>query len=328
VLSLAVVLAVPDGRAIEAEGCYRRIDLDQPALSLVRDALRRGESEGLFSLQLHGLEHYWPSSLMDSHDAKVSSWLRSHDPAMTEDLSPALQSRWIDAARLPSRPHGQEAIEEAVADEVQTYERVFGKAPTVAVPPTFVWTRAVERAWAAHGIECVVTPGRRYTARGADGASVPDRERFANGDVCGRLTYLVRSDYFEPIKGRDAAYALSALRHAIDERRACVLENHRVNFCRDAAARRQSLAELDALVSGALRAVPDLRFLSSAALLRVVSERDPRWIATSWRERLPCWWRRLQSSGRLWKLLRLSGTATLVGLLLRPLPQPGIPTHG
>jgi hypothetical protein len=247
---------------------------------------------------------------------------------MTEDLSPALQSRWIDAARLPSRPHGQEAIEETVADEVQTYERVFGKAPTVVVPPTFVWTRAVERAWAAHGIECVVTPGHRYTARDPNGTSVPDQVRFANGDVCGRLTYLVRSDYFEPARGRDALYALSALRRALDERRACVLENHRVNFCRDPAARQQSLAELDALVSGALRAAPDLRFLSTAALLRVLRERDPRWIATSWRERLPCWWRRLQSSGRLWKLLRLSGTATLVGLLLRPLPQPGIPAHG
>lgn len=328
VLSLAVVLAVPDGAAIEAEGVYRRVDLDQAALAPVREALRRGESDGVFSLQLHGLEHYWSYAVMASNAPGVRRWLCRREPALTEDLPPALQSRWIDAVRLPSRPLVREAIEQAVADEVQTYARVFGRAPTVVVPPTFVWSLEVERAWATQGIECVVTPGRRYTALDSRGSSVADRARFANGDRNGGVTYLVRSDYFEPIKGRDAAYAIQALRRACDERRACVLENHRINFCRGIDTRRHSLAELDALLGGALRAIPDLRFLSSAGLLRVVRERDPGWVATALRERLPCWWRRLQTSGRLWKLLRLSGAALVGDLLLRPLRRTEIPTHG
>lgn len=328
VLSLAIVLAVPDGRAIASEGVYRRVDLGQPLLAPVREALCRGEAEGVFSLQLHGLEHFWPSSLMASDSDDVRRWRCSPEPALTEALPAPLQSRWIDAARLPSRPLRHEAIEQAVAEEVLTYARVFGQAPRVVVPPTFVWTPEVERAWAAHGVECVVTPGCRYTGRDGAGASVADRARFANGDRQGRLTYLVRSDYFEPIKGRDAAYALRALQRARDEGRACLLENHRINFCRDADACRYSLDELDQLVSGALRAMPDLRFLSSAALLGVLNARDAEWISTSRRERLRCWWRRLQGTGRLWKLLRLSGAAFVGNLLLRPLPRPCFTGHG
>jgi hypothetical protein len=222
----------------------------------------------------------------------------------------------------------REVIELAVADEVQTYVRVFGEMPVVVVPPTFVWSPEVEWAWAAHGLQCVVTPGQRFVQRDRDGGSVADGAHLANGDRHGELVYLARSDYFEPIKGRDAAYALHALRRAIVESRACILENHRVNFCRDTDTRRRSLAELDALLRGALSMAPNLCFLSSAALLRVVRDRDANWIDVGRRERLTCWWQRLQTTGRLWRLLRISGATLLVGLWLRRLRRPEVVGYG
>jgi hypothetical protein len=196
VLSLALVLAVPDGPAIAGEGRYHRVALDDPRLAPVLQALRDGASRGVFALQLHGMEHFWPATLMASRDAEVAAWLRQPVPATTERLSSHLQSRWVDAGSLPSSPHAAARIHDAVEEEVRAFARIFGTPPRVVVPPTFVWTREVERAWAAQGLECIVTPGWRYTCRNAGGLPGGDEGPIANGDRFGAVTYLARTDYF------------------------------------------------------------------------------------------------------------------------------------
>ena len=327
VMSLALVLSVPDGPAIAADGAYRRIELDAPVLAPVLAALRAGLSRQVFSAQLHGHEHFWPASLLGSADAEVSAWLRQPPPANTERLPSHLQSRWVDASRLPSVPLPAEQIRAAVGEEVAAYRRILGQPPRVVVPPTFVWTREVEQAWAAAGIEFVVTPGLRSTCRNGQGLPDGDEGPIVNGDRADGLTYLVRTDYFEPARGRDAAHALRALDKAVSEGQPCILENHRDNFFFDADQCRRSLAELDALCAGALRQHSDLRFLSTVELGRILRNRDPQWIVQPWRERLPFVWQRLRHSGRPWKLMRLTGLAALgaglVSLLgRRPKPPP------
>ncbi len=329
-MSLALVLAVPDGDAIRTVGRYARVCLDDARLGPVLAALRHGQRLGVFALQLHGMEHYWPATLMASDDANVQSWLRRPPPAATEALLPAhLQSRWVDARALPSAPHAANAIEAAVAEEVAAFTRIFGAPPDVVVPPTFVWTRDVEQAWARHGLRCVVTPGWRYTVRDATGAAAGDEGPIANGDRCSDIVYTARSDYFEPLLGRDARHALRALALATAQGRPCVLENHRDNFIvDDAQARARHLHELDVLCHEALRLHPGLRFLSTGDLARVLRERNPAWLALAWRERLPAVWARLRSSGRLWTLAKLSGVAAVGQTVVRALGRPPLATAG
>lgn len=318
VMSLAVVLAVPDGQAISTDySVYQRICLDHPRLGDVLEALKRGEADGVFSLQLHGLEHFWPQALMASSDPLVQAWLREPSLAATERLPSHLQSRWVDVSRLPSARLPDAVVYSAVAEEMEVYHRIFGRKATLVVPPTFVWTPAVEQAWAMNGIECVITPGRRYTRRISDGSCADDGERFANGDRARGVTYLVRYDYFEPNRGRDAAHALRALRRAIAEARPGVFENHRANFCDNPKMRARSLQELEDLLSGALTLDPRMRFLSSSDLFRILERRDPAWIHLSISKRLPFLWQRLRHTGRLWKLLMLSGAALPGELLMR-----------
>jgi len=318
VMSLAVVLSVPDGQANGINNrSFKRTCLDAPPHELVLDALLRGQSEGAFSLQLHGSEHFWPETLLGSVDPAVRSWLSQSQLAWTEQLPSRLQSRWTDASSLPSRSLAKGAIDRAVREEVEIYKRVFGCTPSIVVPPTFIWTLDVERAWAANGIECIVTPGYRYTHLAADGSHVADGTRFANGDYSGSVTYVVRYDYFEPARGRDAAYALRSLRRASLEGRPCILENHRANFCMVPGVRKNSLDELERLIDGAMSLMPNIRFFSSHRLLSVLKSKDPQWIALRFQERFPFFWYRLRHAGRLWKLLKLSGLALPGELLMR-----------
>ena len=315
VMSLALVLAVPDGPAIEAGGRYSRVSLDDPFFARIMSALREGEARGVFALQLHGMEHFWPATLIASADAGVAGWLRQPVPASTEHLPSPLQSRWVDAGTLPSTPHADAQVREAAEQEVRAFERIFGAPPRVVVPPTFVWTRQVEGAWAVLGVEFIVTPGWRYTRRNADGLPGGDEGPIASGDRIGAVTYLARTDYFEPVRGRDAVHALCCLDSAWSEGRPCLLENHRDNFIDNAQQAQRSLAELDKLYREALARHENLRFVSTWELGCVLRNRDPRWLVTGLRERLPFLWARLRGTGRLYKLLVATGLAPLGRLI-------------
>ncbi len=326
VLSLALVLAVPDGPRIEASGRFERLRLDAPPLRPVLAALTRGESLGVFALQLHGLEHFWPSAIMSSGDPRVQVWCRQAAIASTEELPSHLQSRWVDASVLPSSAHTPAAILQAVDEETAAYAEVFGSPPCVVVPPTFVWTTEVEDAWATRGVTWVVTPGCRYTARDQRGDVGGKEGSWFNGQRRGGTRYVVRTDYFEPKKGRNANHALAALARDAAQARPCILENHRDNFCRGKEASSHAENELESLLQRALAVHRNLRFLSTAELCAILDRCDQRWIATSPRDRLPVLLERLRRSGRLWKLMRLSGLAWLgahaIQTLARMQPSP------
>ena len=93
-------------------------------------------------------------------------------------------------------------VDVAVAGEAEVFHRHFGVAPYVAVPTTFVWNDAVERAWSSVGIQVIITPGRRATARDADGKPAGIDLAVLTGEhsIAGQC-YLVRDVYFEPALG-------------------------------------------------------------------------------------------------------------------------------
>ncbi len=62
-----------------------------------------------------------------------------------------------------------------------------------SVPNTFMWDDVVERAWADSGVRWVVTCGRRYEGRAADGRLLPASSRIVNGQPgSGGVGYVVR----------------------------------------------------------------------------------------------------------------------------------------
>lgn len=320
-MSLGVVLAVPDGAAMGAGDLqdYRRLELDDPRCAGVLEAMRQGATEGVFALQLHGMEHYWPPALLRAaqHDARLRAWLLEQAFPAYEDLPPPLQSRWVDGAQLPSGALDADSIGRAVREETRAFQRIFQAPARVAVPPTFVWTRAVETAWMAAGIEVIITPGRRYTGRDAAGQPAGAEASLHNGQAAGPMAlYLVRDIYFEPLRGHAPARVLEEARARFRLGRPALLETHRSNFVGTETDFEHSLAQLDTLLGQALRDWPELRFLSPEALARRYRERPADWCARAWPVRLHVWLRRLATIPRLRKLAWLSGLALPAALLL------------
>lgn len=311
VMTLGLVLGKPDGPAILASACveYHRDLLDDAGNAPILAAIRAGCAQQVFSLQRHGLEHCWPDALLACArvDASLRSWLA--DPsARSEALPAALQSRWTDASRLPSRPLARAAIEVAVREEAARFSAIFGRAPAVAVPNTFVWTSAVEEAWAASGVRCVVSCGARHEERAADGSLAPPVLRTRNGETgAGGVRYVVRDVYFEPARGHRAEQAWAGIAARFALGRPALLETHRDNFTGPAAQRRSALAELMRMLAGACERHPDMRFMSTEALVGVFDDPGGALLLPVGRRRVAVFLRRVLAEPALSRPLKLSG---------------------
>jgi len=316
-MTLGVILEVPDGPRIAATRCteYHALPLADPRFDAVRAAIQSGIQAGVFVPQLHGQCHYWPPALMAaaSNNPGLRDWLAAPEPASTEGLPSPLQSRWVDASSLPSNALPDDAIQRAVATEAADYEALFGSAPQVAVATTFVWTDAVEAAWAQGGIKAVITPGRRATCRNAAGQpGCVDATMLTGEHSLAGQAYLVRDVYFEPALGHAPQRLLGALQARTRQGRACLVETHRFNFLQAPDA---SLAALEEGLKAALNVCPDVRFLSPLELMRAIRQRDPAWIEIRLKPRLAAWRARLDEIPRFRRLSRLSGLALPLALL-------------
>ena len=312
-MTLGVVLAGPDTDRIRADGCntYHRATLADSRLAPVRDVMLRGVARGVFALQLHGMEHYWPACLMQAAatDEKLRDWLTRSGFPCTEALPSPLQSRWIDASTLPSKPLPIDQVTAAAAEEIAAFAEMFGANPEVVVPSTFVWTDAVESAWARAGVRVVVTPGRRNEGRDAEGRIVPGKRTYFNAATGPNgVTYVVRDCYLEPSLGKMHPQTIDALRANTHAGRPTLVEIHRLNFIGDESAMQGALGEVKQLLEGARAAFPALRFMSTAELARHCRDRSEL-IERETSTRLHFLIRRLAGVSRLRKLAWATGAA-------------------
>jgi len=311
VMTLGVVLEVPDGARIAATGCteYHALTLADTRFDGVRAAMQDGIRAGVFAPQLHGQCHYWPPALLAAAqgDAAVRDWLTAPETAATEDLPAHLQSRWVDASSLPSRTLAPAAIQHAAVAEAAAYQAVFSSAPQVSVATTFVWNDAVEAAWGGAGVEVIITPGQRATCRNAAGHPGCVDATMLTGEhsLAGQI-YLLRDVYFEPTLGHAPQRLVDGLLARSRQGRACLVETHRFNFLQ---AREVSIGVLEAGLNAALAACPNVRFLTPLELARALQDRDPAWIETRLLPCLAAWRARLGEIPRFRRIAQFSGLA-------------------
>jgi len=315
-VTLGIVLAVPDAAAGQGEGgrpAYVPRALDRLEFAPVVRAMLSGRDAGVFALQLHGMEHFWPPAVLKAaqRDVALRAFFDKENVWPRHESLPAhLQTRWIDASELPSAPLRREDIEHAAAEETECFARVFGECARVVVPVTFTWTMDVESAWARHGVRVVVSPGCRNVGRDRQGKLIDDGAIIRNGARGpGNLVYVVRDVYFEPAKGHRAEAVLDEIlsRHRLG--RPALLEMHRFNFIGDETQAERSLAELRRLLQLSLERIPRLRFMSTETLALALTEQRSRLIDRRLAARIRALVLRASTIPRLRKLAWLSGLA-------------------
>jgi len=326
VMTLGLVLASADTLAIKANGLseYQRLGLDDECYATLRQSIKDGVAQKVFSAQLHGMEHYWPAALMQAavRDEAVRQWLIAEGFSQTEQLPSHLQSRWVNAAVLPAAPLAADQITAAVSEEVSAYRNLFGEADLVVVPPTFVWTRQVEQAWAKSGVAVLVTPGQRYEGRDVDGRVTSSAQRIFNGQHSEEgLIYIVRNDYFEPAQGHTSERVLTAVKTKTAAGRPTLLETHRFNFIGAESQTSPAFHELDQMLSRVSRDFPETDFISTAELARIYRHSDQAWLVDGVVPRVRAFINRCRAEYGLWRSFKLTGLTMLLTAVAIILPE-------
>ncbi len=321
VMTLGMVLEVPDTErmAREEASVYRAFGLDEACFDELRRVIRSGVESGVFVPQLHGQCHYWPPALMAAaqRDDRVRDWLTGSRLSLTENLPAHLQTRWTDAAQLPSRPLDPAQMADAVKKEGASFRQLLGVPPVVAVPTTFVWNGEVERAWKKAGVEVVITPGRRATCRDATGQLAGVDRQMLTGELSDAgQCYLVRDVYCEPALGHAPQRLVDGLVERTRQGRACLVEMHRFNFLRQLD---QSLIVLRTAMESSLDRYPDLRFTTPLEIARSARRENTALLQTAFGVRLRAWLARLPEIPRFHRVTRLTGLAFPLRLLERAL---------
>ena len=89
--------------------------------------------------------------------------------------------------------------------------------------------------------------------------------------------------------------------------RPTLFETHRFNFLGTEEKKKHALEELERLLQMALEKCPNLAFISSEKLAKILKSRDPEWLELRFRRRLHVWINRLGELPRMRKLAWLTG---------------------
>lgn len=324
VATLGVILATADTQRIRDVGGseYFSANLSEPVYAPLREVMEAGVRQGVFALHLHGMEHYWPQSLMRAamKDTSVHNWLQGSGIPDTDALPSPLQARWTDASILPSRALASELLRAAITEEASLYGTFFKVRPRVAVATTFVWTEEVEAAWAKEGIDVIITPGARYTCRDAAGKPGGEDKQMLNGELSkhGQI-YLVRDVYFEPVLGHKPERLMNDAREHAQLGRPCLVEMHRFNFIGSTEKCDASLRVLDTALKQLQHTFPEIRFMASLELAEAMRTKIPALVEAKSIPRIRVWLRRIEQIRGFAKLAKISGLAMPMWILSKVL---------
>lgn len=322
VATLGIILATADTQRIRnADGAeYFSASLSEPVYAQLRVVINEGVRQGVFALHLHGMEHYWPQTLMQAaaKDASIRDWLQSDGIPGTESLPSPLQARWTDASVLPSRALESETLRAAITEEASLFATCFNVRPRVAVATTFVWTKEVEAAWAKEGIDVIITPGTRYTRRDATGNPGGVDKRMFNGELSenGQI-YLVRDVYLEPMLGHTPVQLVNDAKEHARLGRPCLVEMHRFNFIGAAEKCDTSFRVLETALEQLQHAFPEIRFTTSQELAEAIRAKMPALVEAKLIPRIRIWLRRIEQIRSFAKLSKISGLAVPLWLIAK-----------
>ncbi len=252
---------------------YQNYSGSKNALNLARQGIERQ----IWKPQLHCREHVQISRWMDAlrkNDPEIS-WAFEHKMVSTENaIAPLNHYGYMDAFDY-SRAESKD-IEEIIADAVTEFQKLFGYQSKTFVASCYVWNECLEIALQKHGI---------HSMQGSWYQWIPDET------VLGRLTrknlfmgmssqyqrYTVRNCLFEPslfAKKDSVGDCITQIESAFRWGQPAILSSHRVNYMSriDEENRNRNLQLLDELLDLIKAKWPDIKFISSDALVDLIAE--------------------------------------------------------
>lgn len=245
---------------------------EMPGRAGVMGLYREGISSGLFSPEFHGREHL-----------HVPEWMRALR-AGKEDVRAAFDvGCWGFTNHHPSGFQYQAAFDVVDADDVleqaailtdglKLFRNIFGYSAVCFVPPNGPISRKMEPVSSNGGILFMSTAKLQVEPLG-NGRSVQRLHFLGQRNKWGQI-YMTRNCIFEPgiATGDRCDTCLSEIQTAFSWHKPAVISTHRVNYIGARSERNRTLGlnALDQLLSRALKRWPDVEFMTTRELGKLV----------------------------------------------------------
>lgn len=238
---------------------------------------QEGIEKGIFVPESHGREHIsiqlWMQKLLEEDKKVRIAFDHEFVSVDTEGVpKPARQFRpefFYDIAEQ------QAFLENSIVDGVKLFTGLFGYKPTIFVPSNDIFHPNLEPCLAATGIPFLYT-GNRSVIYNTDGTHTHKRHTFGEKSQSG-LRYYMRNCAFEPTdKGyKGIGLTLQQIGAAFRWQKPAIISSHRVNFVGgiDVKNREKGLKELAFLLQAITKRWPDVEFMSSRDLFRLLSHK-------------------------------------------------------
>jgi hypothetical protein len=240
----------------------------------VIDLWKKGISKGIFVPELHGREHIsvqvWLQKLREGNKDLLYAFENGYISLNINDVKPAANSFraefYFDSiTQIPF-------LEKSIKTGVDLFVEIFGYTPRIFVPSNAIFHPIFEQKLAETGVKYLnVWHFNPILDKNGNIKS----KYYRNGKrTSAGITYYVRNCSFEPT---DQSYfgiesTLKQISAAFRWRKPAIISTHRVNFVGgiDPANREFGLTELKRLLKEVLKRWPDVEFMSSSDMFKVL----------------------------------------------------------
>ena len=270
----------PDFEKIKASG-FRELFFEPFDITLQKyerssntlELWKQGKKKGIFTPEYHGHSHITTQLWLKR--------LKTGDPVLLEAFDLGFAHPHVN--NIPSVANGFRPelffdhpaqvpfLENYLKEGIGFFKKIFGFSPIVFAPTNGIFHPVFEKPLSEAGIKYLYVSWLTKTPNGQGGL----KKKFYPVGTKGKtgLTYYSRNCAFEPTdKAYDPGKTMKQIAAAFKWGKPAIISTHRVNFVGAISQknRERGLAELKKLLSGIKKQWPEVEFMSSADMLKVL----------------------------------------------------------
>jgi hypothetical protein len=283
VLTANVVMANPDFQKIRESG-FKEYHFDWFTDSLKKypkhsgsfELWKEGMRDGIFYPQFHAREHLqvsrWLAYLKDQ-DSETARAFHHNVFGLSTSVTNEDRRSYLAAYEVENEKQ-QQFVLDSICEGLRKFQNVFGFKSESAIAPNYTWNHEMEKVMVENGIRYLQGGRVQRSPDITTGTNQYIRHSLGDQNSLGQI-YLVRNCTFEPSSNPSKDWVnscLSEIKTAFFWKKPAVIESHRVNYVGyiNPANRDKNLELLETLLTGILNRWPDVEFMSSDELGRLI----------------------------------------------------------
>lgn len=236
---------------------------------------KQGMSEGIFHPQFHGREHLnvkkWLRTLREGDETtRIAFELGTF--GLTSAVDKRIKKNYMGA--FNSGLEDDIAEYNAIINEgLDLFEQLFGYNSESFIATTYTWNPEIEPNLVSKGVKYLQGMVHQHVPIDDDTTFTWKKDNFLGRKSPAGLIYLMRNCFFEPSQNSEgAADCMNRVRIAFRWHKPAIICMHRLNVIGSIVEenRRDNLASLGWLLKQIVKEYPDVEFMSSDELGRVI----------------------------------------------------------